>query len=89
MGFPLRETLGEGGKEVSDRAPACIHCGFPFSATNNSTTTATNTYFKIILTGYPINQKLTLISGLRNLFGLGLADAKKHLKVYHMNLQKG
>lgn len=21
----------ECGKEVSDRAPACIHCGFPFS----------------------------------------------------------
>ena len=79
----------ECGKEVSDRAPACIHCGFPLSTTSNTTTTTTSAYFKVILTGYPMNQKLTLISGLRNLFGLGLADAKKASESLPYELAKG
>lgn len=30
----------ECGKEISDRAPACIHCGFPLSLVNEKDTTA-------------------------------------------------
>ena len=65
----------ECGKEVSDRAPACIHCGFPFSENKNKTK-RTATFFKVILTGYPKEQKLTLIRGLRLIFNMGLVEAK-------------
>lgn len=60
----------ECGKEVSNRAAACIHCGFPLSEG------AGDGYFKIILTDYPKEQKINLIKGLRIVLKLGLADAK-------------
>lgn len=78
----------ECGKEVSDRAPACIHCGFPFSE-NISNTKQTPTFFKVILTGYPKEQKLTLIKGLRLIFNMGLVDAKNVSESLPFELVKG
>ncbi|MBQ7326936.1 MAG: ribosomal protein L7/L12 [Clostridia bacterium] len=73
----------ECGKEISDRAPACIHCGYPLdnsvSAPQPTTSSQTvNSAKKVVLpsfTDYSSN-KLNAIRIVREVTGMGLADAK-------------
>lgn len=79
----------ECGKEVSDRAPACIHCGFPLAATTvTPTTTQTSTYFKVILTSCGPN-KIAIIKELREIFNWGLVEAKHAAEQLPFELAKG
>ena len=65
----------ECGKEVSDKAPACIHCGYPLSIkyTNNSNEYDLNNELHMSLNG----QKIDAIKSIRVKTGLGLANAKE------------
>lgn len=62
----------ECGKEVSDAANACIHCGFPFKKNNFDQKSSLK---KVILQSNPQN-KLEAIKIVREVNNLSLADAK-------------
>lgn len=66
----------ECGKEVSDKAQSCIHCGYPFL--NNDT--LDSKLYKVILTKINQNQKIKTVTKVREFTGLGLADAKKFVE---------
>lgn len=79
----------ECGKEVSDKAPTCIHCGFPLSATiATPTSTQTSTYFKVILKDFGLD-KIGFIKGLREIFNWGLVEAKRATDNLPFELVKG
>lgn len=63
----------ECGKEISDRAECCIHCGYPLS----DTARGESKFYKLTLFSYPDGEKLTVIQGIRLIFNLGLAEAKE------------
>lgn len=60
----------ECGKEISDKAPACIHCGFPLNNIDQ-----TSTLYNAILEVTGPN-KAKLIMELRNIRTLSLVEAK-------------
>lgn len=68
----------ECGKEISDRAPACIHCGYPLNAPAAETApqAAENSLYQLILTGFDGNKKIKCIKAVMEATGMGLADAK-------------
>ena len=68
----------ECGREVSDRANACIHCGFPLNEVIATKPQTSNALKKVVIpccenTTY----KLTAIKVVRQVTGLGLAEAKE------------
>lgn len=64
----------ECGKEISDRSKQCIHCGFPLESASE---TNENKLYQVVLTDYSARNKVLLIKRIREITGLGLADAKK------------
>ena len=64
----------ECGKEISDKAQACIHCGYPL--TNSAEQVYQGSFYKLTLVSYPSDKKLEVIKGLRLIFEYGLAHAK-------------
>lgn len=63
----------ECGRQVSDKATTCIHCGYPLSS--EATTTPSNLFKVIIPNNVP--NKLTAVKITKDVTGLSLADAKK------------
>ena len=61
----------ECGKEVSDKAPACIHCGYPL----NNNISQPDTLYNVILE-VPGPNKAKLNIALRNIRTLSLVEAK-------------
>lgn len=80
----------ECGKEISDKAPACIHCGYPLSSTDIPTATEAPTKCEDtilyindkeydtaeLLPLIKSNQKIVAIQKLTTNIKVGLADAK-------------
>lgn len=68
----------ECGKEISDRAPACIHCGYPLDNEPIVKSQSSNHFKKVVIPCYKehVNGKLTAIKIVREVAGLGLAEAK-------------
>ncbi|MBR4003151.1 MAG: ribosomal protein L7/L12 [Clostridia bacterium] len=75
----------ECGKEISDKSPACIHCGFPLDTTTTKEEPTNANIVKIGGVDYDLtevielinkNEKIKAIKILREKTGLGLADAK-------------
>jgi len=62
----------ECGKEISDIAPACIHCGYP---TQKQTESSTTKYYSVILRDCGLN-KLAVIKYIRELTNLSLSEGK-------------
>ena len=66
----------ECGREISDRAPHCIHCGFPLNEANDAPKKSeTSRFYTITLTSFPKGEKPKVLQGIRLIFGYGLADA--------------
>ena len=69
----------ECGREVSNQAAVCIHCGYPLKANPTTATATTNSNtigsFMVRINNAP--SKLKAISVVREVTGLGLAEAKK------------
>jgi ribosomal protein L7/L12 len=67
----------ECGKEVSDKAPACIHCGYPFQAQPTNITTD-NGLKKVVIPCFSENsqKKIPAIKVFREVTGMGLVEAK-------------
>lgn len=63
----------ECGKEISDKAHACIHCGCPVEQSSHNTEP---TSYQVILTDYPPQAKIAVIKQLRLVVDCGLAEAK-------------
>lgn len=61
-------------KEISDKAQACIHCGYPL--VNSSEQAHSESFYKLTLVSYPSDKKIEVIKGLRLIFEYGLAHAK-------------
>lgn len=69
----------ECGKEISDKAPACIHCGFPLeqqSITEKAVNDVDTKLYKLILSNSPGDAKVKTIKLIRDIYGWGLAEAK-------------
>ena len=70
----------ECGKEVSDKASACIHCGYPLQE-QKMTTTMSNSK-KVVIHSFdtPSPQKIPAIKVVREITGMSLADAKDFIE---------
>ena len=72
----------ECGKEISDKSPACIHCGYPLNPVPTSSPTPSSssgeTLQQVLLdtTAVPVNKKILCIKLVREANGMGLAEAK-------------
>lgn len=66
-------------KQISDLAPACIHCGYPLAPSVQIVKEILNDYRDIILKEeVTVQNKINSIKALRNIrTSLGLADAKE------------
>ena len=73
-------TCPECGKQISDKAPACIHCGYPLQEQppiNNTASSASNSK-KVAIPSFatPTPQKIPAIKVVREITGMSLAEAK-------------
>ncbi len=68
----------ECGKEISDKAPACIHCGYPLQEQPPMISSAVSTSKKVVIPSYKEMSptKIPCIKIVREIKGLGLAEAK-------------
>jgi ribosomal protein L7/L12 len=68
----------ECGKEVSDKAAVCIHCGYPLQA-QASVSMIGSQLQKVVIPSMrqPSDNKIAVITLVRRLTGLGLAQAKE------------
>ena len=74
----------ECGKEVSDKAPACIHCGFPLTDLE-----VRSQFYKVVLTSIQIKQKIKTVTLVRQITGLGLAEAKAFVESLPQTIATG
>lgn len=72
----------ECGKQISDKAPACIHCGYPLQAQIPVTTATASNSKKVVIPSFstPSQQKIPAIKVVREVTGLGLAEAKEFVE---------
>lgn len=70
-------TCPECGKQISDKAPACIHCGYPMQEQPTAAPTVP-TSKKVAIPSFkePSPQKIPAIKVVREITGMGLAEAK-------------
>lgn len=67
----------ECGKEVSDRASACIHCGCPLEKNElNQKENDYTDFYKAVLTEIDEKNKILTIKFMRELIGYSLTEAK-------------
>lgn len=70
----------ECGGKVSDKAPACIHCGYPLNSAQEQNRVDANSpdinEYDLILHSYG-NSQLEVIKAIREVTNLGLKDAKE------------
>ena len=81
----------ECGKEISDKAPQCIHCGYPLDSTSESiySTVQPSKFYQVKLVDYPPKMKIHAIKAVRETTGFGLADAKAFVETVPNILYKG
>lgn len=77
-------TCPECGKQISDKAPACIHCGYPLQQEQQTvpTTAAVSISKKVAIHSFnqPSPQKIPTIKVVREITGMGLAEAKEFVE---------
>lgn len=71
----------ECGKQISDKASACIHCGYPIQAEQVILTSISNSK-KVAIPSFSefSQQKIPAIKVVREVTGLGLAEAKEFVE---------
>jgi len=70
-------TCPECGKQISDKAPACIHCGYPMQE-KQTTPARASTYKRVVIPSLKVSdKKISAIGIVRRVNGMGLADAKE------------
>ena len=68
----------ECGKQISDKAPACIHCGYPMQIKQ---TVLTSNSKKVVIPSFEFSlQKIPAIKVVREVTGLGLAETKEFVE---------
>lgn len=72
----------ECGKQISDKAPACIHCGYPMQEQPPVTTATVSNSKKVAIPSFSefSQQKIPAIKVVREVPGLGLAEAKEFVE---------
>ena len=72
----------ECGKQISDKAPACIHCGYPMQEQPPVTTATVSNSKKVAIPSFSefSQQKIPAIKIVREVTGLGLAEAKEFVE---------
>lgn len=72
----------ECGKQISDKAPACIHCGYPMQEQPPVTTATVSNSKKVAIPSFSefSQQKIPAIKVVREVTGLGLAEAKEFVE---------
>lgn len=66
----------ECGREISDKAEKCIHCGYPIQEIIND---KKNEYAKSLLAKYDESQSREMIKDFSNAFNVDLKNAKEYL----------
>lgn len=67
----------ECGKDVSDKAPACIHCGYPLQGQQSAVSSPATSKRVVIPTFHGASpQKIPCIKLVREVTGMDLAEAK-------------
>lgn len=66
----------ECGKEISDKAPVCIHCGFPLNQLENMADSNDGKIYKLVLKNTLIDNKVKTIKLIMDIQGCGLKEAK-------------
>lgn len=66
----------ECGKEISDKAPVCIHCGFPLDQLETVVENDDGKLYKLILKSTPIDTKVKTIKLVMDIQGCGLKEGK-------------
>ena len=71
----------ECGKQISDKASVCIHCGYPIQAEQVISTSISNSK-KVAIPSFSefSQQKIPAIKVVREVTGLGLAEAKEFVE---------
>lgn len=74
-------TCPECGKQISDKAPVCIHCGYPMQEQPTAAPTVP-TSKKVAIPSFkePSQQKIPAIKVVREITGMGLAEAKEFVE---------
>lgn len=67
----------ECGKEVSDKAPQCIHCGYPMRVHNNTKCSVNGVEIDLAFILDNPNDEIKSIGRLRKLTNCNLADGKR------------
>lgn len=67
----------ECGKDVSNRAKECIHCGFPINISMDISNSADNKIYTITLISYNQSNKVDIIRMIMEQTGLSVVDAKR------------
>lgn len=72
----------ECGKQISDKAPVCIHCGYPMQEQPPVTTATVSNSKKVAIPSFSefSQQKIPAIKVVREVTGLGLAEAKEFVE---------
>ncbi|MDO4841511.1 MAG: ribosomal protein L7/L12 [Phoenicibacter congonensis] len=75
-------TCPECGKQISDKAPACIHCGYPLQEQQTVAPTVVATSKKVAIPSFvgASPQKIPAIKVVREITGMGLAEAKEFVE---------
>ncbi len=69
----------ECGKEISDKASACIHCGCPISKQDDTTAQKSQLDLAPIIALYKSGNKLQAVKDLTERTGMSLKEAKEYL----------
>ncbi len=69
----------ECGKEISDKASACIHCGYPISKQDDTTAQKSQLDIAPIIAMYKSGNKLQAVKDLTEQTGMSLKEAKDYL----------
>lgn len=68
----------ECGKEISDKAPACIHCGYPIGEELGDKSKSKDTLKKVVVSNFDESKLLyqVVVSDVKEIKGISEADAK-------------
>lgn len=76
----------ECGKEISDKSKHCIHCGYPITQEETTSTSNGCRFFKAILVDYG-TEKVKVIKAVREVTGMGLKEAKDFVESLPQTIQ--
>ena len=78
----------ECGKQISDKAPACIHCGYPINEIKINSSSLSNSLKKVVIYSHLESKMLyiTVVAIVKSVKKISFADALVSLYVLQVSL---